>query len=185
MGLDNHYIGTFKQTLLTSFIGRIYLKKITNKLWVPGSYQYEYAIKLGFNPETIITDLYCADTSRFYYSPVQLTKKILFVGRLVEYKGIAMLVKAFNSFNKTQRNDWKLIIIGNGPLKNSLQIQKSDDIEIYDFMQPDKLAQFTFDASIFCLPSWRENWGVVVHEFALQGKALLLSNKVESSQKSY
>jgi len=47
-------------------------------------------------------------------------KKIFFVGRLVKYKGVEYLIKAAFLLSK-KRHDFKVIIIGDGPLKYKLK----------------------------------------------------------------
>lgn len=51
---------------------------------------------------------------------IQVDKKneIVFVGRLVKSKGVDFLIRAFS---KLKKNNWKLIIVGDGPQKKSLE----------------------------------------------------------------
>ena len=53
----------------------------------------------------------------FFVKGIKKENIILSVGRLLERKGFQYLIKAFNEMNL---NDWKLIIIGDGPYKEEL-----------------------------------------------------------------
>ena len=78
--------------------------------------------------------------------------------------------------------EWELHLYGSGPLKDELNqtIKRSNNqtIHVHDFVQPEQLADLYRSARLFCLPSIEEHWGLVVHEAALSGCGLLLSNRV-------
>ena len=82
--------------------------------------------------------------------------------------------------------EWSLELYGSGPLKEELNqtIKQSNNqtIHLHDFLQPEELAAKYREARIFCLPSLEEHWGLVVHEAALSGCALLLSNRVGAKE---
>ena len=50
----------------------------------------------------------------------------------------------------------------------------------HGFLQSDELLTFMAEGGVFVLPSHKEPWGVVVHEFAAAGFPLLLSDRVNS-----
>ena len=84
---------------------------------------------------------------------------------------------------------WELELYGSGPLRDELNrtIEQSEQsnnrtIHLHDFLQPEELAAKYREARIFCLPSLEEHWGLVVHEAALSGCALLLSNRVGAAE---
>ncbi|MFT4771438.1 MAG: glycosyltransferase involved in cell wall biosynthesis, partial [Cryomorphaceae bacterium] len=51
----------------------------------------------------------------------------------------------------------------------------------HGFLQPSEMKDLVAKGGIFVLPSHKEPWGVVVHEFAAAGFPLILSNKVNSA----
>jgi len=67
-------------------------------------------------------------------------------------------------------------LIGNGSLKD--QLTTTPGIVVKDFMQPDQLVAEIAESGCFILPSRREPWGVVVHEFAAAGLPLIISDVV-------
>jgi|AntRauTorcE11898_2_1112593.scaffolds.fasta_scaffold06039_3 glycosyltransferase involved in cell wall biosynthesis len=174
-GLDNHWEGTIRQQA-----GKFYLKHVAPKtfthLWIPDSYQFEYARHLGFAKENILTGLYSADVEAFSKARKESKKEpypksFLFVGRFIERKGLIELAQAFEELKKTTDSEWALTLIGNGPLKERLK--EFDHVEILDFVQPEELPQVMSTHGVFVLPSHVEPWGVVVHEAAAAGVPII------------
>jgi rhamnosyl/mannosyltransferase len=105
-----------------------------------------------------------------YASPL-----VLFVGRLVYYKGIQYLIDAIN-----QVPDVSLVIIGSGPLKKELlnQIQKLNlekRIHILPEVDEETLRSFYEACDIFVLPSVEksETYGIVQIEAMACGKPVI------------
>ena len=71
--LDNHWNGNFKQWI-ARIISPFYLHQRFLKCWVPGSLQFEYALKLGFKKENILTGFYSCDFDLFYNQYLFLPK---------------------------------------------------------------------------------------------------------------
>ena len=90
-------------------------------------------------------------------------------------KGLKDLAEAWRSLG-TERKDWEIVFIGDGPLKPILL--KLEQAKTLSFMQPKELASEIEQAGCLILPSRTEPWGVVVHEFASAGLPLILSDKV-------
>ena len=178
--VDNPYRGTLRQRL-AGLVSRFHLKKRFDYLWVPGRPQYELARRLGFEPAQIQTDLYCANESTFKtrnHSNSNKRKRLLFVGRLLPWKGIEDLVEAFISACKPNEQSWELAVCGTGPLASWLQKIDHPKINYLGFVPPETLPAMFQDSDAFCLPSWNEHWGVVVHEAALSGLPIIASDKV-------
>ena len=182
-GLDGQWHGTLRQKL-ASWLGRMgYFSRYFSHAWVAGLYQYEYARKLGFRKKQIISDLYSADLNLYHHvyqqnfntKRMKYPHRFLFVGRLEAVKGLDILLKAWQLLGDDKR-DWKLHLIGNGSLKDSLN--SMSDIVIKDFMQPNRLVEEVAKTGCFVLPSLWEPWGVVVHEFAAAGLPLITSDIV-------
>lgn len=179
VGVDNLWLGNLKQLIATIFASG-YLKKIGSWLWVPGNPQFEFVRRLGFPSSRILFNMYCADTNKFHKPTVQFNKRIIFAGRLVEYKRPDLLLKSFSDLvaDCNELQDWELMIVGNGPMHDNLRQHYSgnNNISFRTFVQPEELVKLYHESSIFCLPSRYEHWGVVVHEAAAAGLTLLLSD---------
>jgi glycosyltransferase involved in cell wall biosynthesis len=162
---------------INCLISRFYLKRAFTHLWVAGIYQYEYARKLGFRKDKIIyNSLSC--NSAFFDNHVASSisrdskKRLLFVGRLVQVKGVDLLIEAWK--NIRFKSDWELIIIGSGLLKEL--IINVPNIQIIDHMDNNSIIDQMKQANCFVLPSRFEPWGVVIHEAAAAGLPIIASN---------
>lgn len=174
--LDNHWIGGLKQTIKTLF-AKYYFKSIFSHAWVPGEPQIEFTKKLGFNTKNTRSGFYCADLDLFKSPPREkINKKFLFVGRYLEFKGIFELWNAFIQFKSETTNDWELHCAGSGDLWDKRTI--ADGIVHHGFLQPPELKELVAKCDVFVLPSRKEPWGVVVHEMAASGLALICSDKI-------
>ena len=188
LGLDNPWLGTVRQRLGVLFYS-YYMNRIYSHVWVAGRSQFEFAKRMRFKNSNILACLYSANTeefsrlSVFRNSPeITVPKKLLFVGRYLEYKQPLLLVKVFSEIlSENQANGWTLELIGAGPLKDELLKYSAKSIVIGDFINPESLPTKFSSAGAFCLPSRNEHWGVVVHEAAASGLPLVLSDKVFSA----
>lgn len=81
---------------------------------------------------------------------------ILFVGRLIDLKGVDVLIKAFQAVQKKYK-DAHLTIVGDGPLKedlsNLLQELNLDKVSFTGFLTGEPLRKAFEEASILVLPS--------------------------------
>ncbi len=170
-----------------SFLGK-FISPITNFLIkradaviVPGTKAFDYHIKLGAHPNKIFIAPNTVD-NKFFIKNYKLCKKkkeilkkemglegkkiILFVGQLVERKGVKYLLKAYKIL-KDNFNDLSLIIVGSGPIRNNLtEICKNEDIEDVEFtgwLSEDKLLYFSI-ADVFVLPSLQDLCPLVLNE---------------------
>jgi glycosyltransferase involved in cell wall biosynthesis len=183
VSLDNHWVGSIKQRLAASF-SPFYLKPIFTHAWVPGAPQAEFAKKLGFKNDRLLTNYYCADSDLFdelFKKTFQLKrnsfpKRLLYVGRYVEHKGIYEMWEAFIQLQDEQPNEWELWCIGTGEeWDNRVEHEK---IKHFGFVQPENFEQYIMDTGVYILPSKFEPWGVSVQEFAISGFPMLLSKEV-------
>ncbi len=179
-GIDNVWTGSPRQRLACLFSPWV-VKPYFSHLWTAGQRQYQFARRLGFRYDQILTGLYVADIDKFESILGSASEPfLLYVGRFEEIKGVRLLYDVFSRLTEKERKGWKLKMVGNGRLKS--QFLDTPSIEIHDFMQPDDLIMFAEKAGGFILPSVHEPWGVVVQEFAAAGKPLILSNAVNSGE---
>lgn len=102
---------------------------------------------------------------------------VLFVGRLVYYKGLKFLIRAMKDI------DAKLIIIGNGPLRFRLKIlakliKVSDKILWLDNISDEQLPAYYYACDVFVLSSCAnsESFGLVILEAHVCGKPVVSTN---------
>ena len=186
LGFDNHWRGTFKQHLLT-LTAKWHVLNWFQYVWLPGQPQLTYALKMGFKPESCFTGLYPGDvrlfsaiaSSRFDRLNTSTFPKVMIsVARYIKEKDLSTLWKAFINANKQTGNQWVLKCYGLGPLYDD-RIQ-NEYIHHMGFVQPSDMTNAIADAGIYILPSVFEPWGVAVHEMAMSGLPLVLSDQVGS-----
>ena len=179
LAMDNQWLGTPKQWLgvLTA---RWYLHPLYDAAFVPGERQATFAHNLGFQGNQIWRGLYSCDHEAYSALFRQRSetsrppKAFLFVGRLSSEKGVDTLLQGYRRYRAETSDPWPLIVCGKGPLRASL-----DGVEGLipkDFLQTHELAAVVVDAGCLVLPSRFEPWGVVIHEAATAGLAVICSD---------
>jgi len=179
--MDNQWLRTPKQ-LLGIACSRIYLRPYFDAAFLPGPRQRDYALRLGFPRDQIFEGFYAADVAAFGWVPpldsqgADARRAFLFVGRLIEPKGIRILVEAYASYRDTVADPWPLIVVGQGALEALLRGRSG--IELRGFVGAADLAGEMGRASFLILPSTFEPWGVVVHEAAAAGLGCICTTSV-------
>ena len=105
------------------------------------------------------------------------TPLILFVGRLVYYKGLEYLLKAMQDIEA------RLLVVGGGPLKNKLKrlavrYGVSDKITWVGELRDEELVCYYYACDVFVLPSniRSESFGIVQLEAFACGKPVVSTN---------
>lgn len=185
LSLDNHWYGTLKQRLAT-LIAPFTLLRSFSHAYVPGRIQKEYALRLGFAESKVFTGFYSADSVKFKRFAEELSlqtlaanKRFIYLGRYVEHKGVFDMWEAFTLFRRDYP-DWELWCVGTGDqFENRV---KTDGIKHFGFVQPSDLLPVLKGSSVYILPSHFEPWGVSVHEMAICGFPMILSNQIGSKE---
>ena len=183
LSCDTQWRGSLKQHLAIA-LSPFFLLNTFSHGWVAGDRQAEYLNKLGFNKNKIKDNFYSCDLD--FYNTIykknvanktnNFPKRFLFIGRYYDFKGITDLWDAFIDLQKEDPNDWELWCLGLGDIKPILHPK----IKHFGFTQAEEIEPILAQCSVFILPSRFEPWGVVVHEIAAAGLALILSDSVGS-----
>jgi glycosyltransferase involved in cell wall biosynthesis len=180
---DTLYKRSMKQFLIKIFKEVLY-KRYFDKFWGVGSLQTKFALDIGFDKKDIKEGFYVADKKFLNNSSIVDFKNkflnILFIGRLVKEKNIIKLAEAIDSINNSSNSKHKLIVIGEGYLKN--EIQNYECVEYEGSKSQDDIIEIALKCDVFCLPSIYEPWGVVTHEMCSLGLPILISNMCGSSE---
>jgi glycosyltransferase involved in cell wall biosynthesis len=179
---DDQWKGNLRQK-----IGRIYfyifLRRCYSHAWVAGPLQFEYAKRLGFKNSEIVYEMLSGNTTIFQKGKeyLQIKKEnypqvFLYVGNFRHVKGTDILIDAYKIYRERFNGNWKLICVGNGDYKHLLE--GIENVEVINFSDQSTLVELTQHCGIFILPSRRDQWGVVVHEFAAAAMPLILSEGV-------
>lgn len=173
--VDNNYWPNFKELLKLVRFRLLYRHRYDGYL-VPGESGLKLMRWYGVHPSMVAKGFYSADETLFTNGRAltERPKNIVFMGQFIPRKNVLRLCEAFLSVSQTTRAGWTLSLYGYGVLKDRLP--KADGISVNGFVQPEKLADLYRSARVFVLPSLEEHWGLVVHEAALSGCVLLLSD---------
>ena len=144
---------------------------------VPGKSATSLLEFFGVSREKIWQGLYGADPSIFACDvPLSARcKRIVFVGQMVERKGVDVLLRAFTSSGIVKAG-WSLTMIGRGPLES--QAQATSGVTHYPLLASEEIATHLHEAQVFAFPSRDDNWGVALHEAALAGCYLVTTDAV-------
>jgi UDP-GlcNAc:undecaprenyl-phosphate/decaprenyl-phosphate GlcNAc-1-phosphate transferase len=162
-----------------------------------GTLSKEYLCKFGAQPESVAFFPNTPDVNWFMEQsgklrPIreELRRKwgisavptVIFVGRLLQVKGVDVLIRSLAITRKHIPNA-QLVIVGDGPEEAILrqlaqELVTENGVKFMGFHDRDKLVELYACADVFCLPSRHEPWGVVVNEAAACGLPLVVSDRV-------
>lgn len=115
-------------------------------------------------------------------------KQILFLSRVHVKKGIEILIDAFKKVREEELEtlevrSWSVVIVGNGEpeyiesLKKKVEnLGMQDCVEILPPVFGDAKTELYQESSIFCLPSYSENFGMVIAEAMSCGVPAITTN---------
>jgi len=191
VGLLHHAqpIVKLKDALSVPF-GNIYGKLVKPDYWVaPSRFTAEQFIKLfkiskekikiipeGVDLEKFNRDINASDIDE----KLGNERKILFVGNLHPNKGVHFLIKSF-ALVKSKINDVKLVIVGDGPLKNYLinltkKLNLEKDVIFAGFVSDEELPKYYASCDIFASASVLEGFGLIFLEAMALGKPIVAFN---------
>jgi glycosyltransferase involved in cell wall biosynthesis len=144
------------------------------------------AIDFGVPKDRIAVCYTGIDTQQFQPGPKPMRerpRRILFVGRLVEMKGCAYLIEAFQEISRSIP-DAELVVIGDGPLRGDLEAlakKLAVRVQFLGAVKQDVVKQHLNEARVFCLPSITasngnfESFGMVLLEAQASGVPVVTS----------
>lgn len=176
--VPGHNIDRFK--ILHKFTGPI-IRQVINSAYrvtVPSQYLKDLIVnrvaRRGRADNIVIIPNGCLTLER---PNIVKENLILSVGRMQPMKGFQFLISAFKDLGNV---GWKLILVGEGPSKKSLERQagNASNIEFTGWLEAsgDRLAELFNKAKIFALLSQRESQGLVYIEAMSAGCAILGSD---------
>lgn len=159
-----------------------YIVKNVDAIVVPGTLSRDFHIKMGAIPEKIFiapnivdNEMFIRKSSKFKEEKDKLkwelniknAKIILFVGQLIQRKGVEYLINAFKKI-KNEYCDVCLVIIGDGVLKNELEKtcikEKIKDVHFTGWMSEEKKIIYYSIADLFVTPTLKDLCPLVINE---------------------
>ena len=164
---------------------------------VGGSVHINYLESLGmqrvriFNGYDVVDNAYFAshsDAARKNASVVRARLRLpesyfLASNRFIAKKNLPTLLRAFAQYRRAAgANPWKLVVLGDGPMRAALNLQIStlklhDSVLLPGFKQYDELPAYYGLAGAFVHASLIEQWGLVVNEAMACGLPVLVSER--------
>jgi glycosyltransferase involved in cell wall biosynthesis len=190
-----------------SILGWIYapLRKLTfryaDAIVVPGRLSQEYAIQQGSDssrvfvaPNSVDNDFFFTLCSKYRREKetlkeelgIKADKIILFVGRIIEVKGVFFLLNAFARLKQVHEN-CALVFVGNGPAKdNLLRMRDATGIRDVFFVESGLgfggIIKYYSIADVLVLPTTlAESWGMVVNEAMACGLPVIATRVVAAA----
>ncbi len=171
-----------KRFFLKEIIKAFILKGYSSAL-VAGKESKLYLEELGFSSKNIFSPWDVVDNK--FFEEYKLNKNLnnnkyfLCVSRLLERKNLFSLIESFSNYQKLGGN-WGLKIIGSGELYSKL-VEYSEIIidrskfELINWLQIEDLVKYYKESSAFILPSYFDNWGLVINEAIASGLPCIVS----------
>lgn len=177
---DNSFKGNLRQR-----IGRWavawWLRRAFRAVLVPGRSGRRFMEYLGFAPDRIEMGMNGADPGVFTPGPPlsERRRRMLFVGQFIERKRVLELLEAFAQV-RAEDDRWTLELIGQGPDLDPAA-PPPPGVEIRPFAQVPAVAEAMRRSRVVVLPSREDHWGLVVHEAALSGCAIVTTDGVAAA----
>jgi glycosyltransferase involved in cell wall biosynthesis len=160
-----------------------------------GTPQQEYLQRLGIAPGrtfqgcTVVDNHYFAEAAAAARRSAASTRTslglpenfFLTIARFIPEKNLFGLLNAYACYRQEAgARAWKLVLLGDGPLKAQLLEERTrlgldEDVLMPGFKQYSELPSYYGLAGAFVLPSVSETWGLVINEAMAAGLPVLVS----------
>jgi len=160
---------------------------------VPGKASHAYLLQFGVPDASIFPAPNAVDNAFFAERAAQAcadpyatratlslpNRYFLFVGRLVEAKGIFELIDAYATLTPALRAEVGLVIVGDGPVRHALERRATQilpgTIHFAGFIQKEDLPPYYALADALVFPTHSDTWGFVVNEAMACGCPVIAS----------
>jgi len=151
--------------------------------------------RLGVQERQLFFSPYSVDSSHFRHLATAVDRAasretlgleasdflVLFTGKLIERKGVDILIAALKQIRRTQPHV-VMGLVGDGPMRPVVE-QAAREIgqrrlRLFGFVNQSSLGGYYAAADAFVLPSRHETWGLVVNEALYFGLPVIVSNRV-------
>jgi len=139
----------------------------------------EATVALGVPPEHVEIVPNGVDINKYQPPTSDRQPLIIFVGWLIERKGVGYLVRAMTQIQH-KLNQHRLLFIGEGPLRTELsklaaEIGIADRVQFLGQQPPEEVSKWLRRAELLVLPSLEEGLGVVLLEALASGTPCVAS----------
>jgi glycosyltransferase involved in cell wall biosynthesis len=189
--LFRHY--NLYQSIIKLFV------KLPDSLIVPGTLARDYLVTMNvdknnvfISPNIVDVDLFHNKSTIFKQKKAEILNElcieqeinILFVGRLIECKGIKYLLDAFHILAQ-EKSNIGLIIVGTGPIEDDLKkyclSRNIKNVHFTGLLQGDSVLKYYAISDVFVLPSLFELHPLVIPEAMSCGLPIVTTDAVPSA----
>ena len=164
-----------------------------NGFVVPGTAAHDYLITLGIADDRIFVAPNAVDLALFKAAEAGVEamqaetrarlvlppRYFLFVGRLVQAKGVLDLLNAYEQLPAKLREEVGLVFAGDGPMRSELEARARNIypgvVHFAGFVHRDDLPAYYTLAECLVLPTHSDTWGLVVNEAMACGLPIICS----------
>jgi glycosyltransferase involved in cell wall biosynthesis len=190
---SGNWVGQEHEVSRLHLANRRRLVRLADAFIAYGSAAADYLVSLGAHPERVFCAWNTVDLEGISASARQAAsrrgelvtkyrlaaKNLLFVGSLVERKGVRELVAAALGLHP-DGGDWTLHLVGPGPLKDELETVTrtagaEERFRFHGSLPKEDVAELLGVADGFVLPTKREPWGLVINEAMACGVPVVVS----------
>lgn len=162
---------TFRKNLLSA----------ADSIVVNGFSGGRYLEQIGVPKSRIVVAPYAADPQLFGSASLDRSastaKRILYVGQLIECKGLIGFLKALNRWASRHPGEKReVVLVGDGPLMGKLKafsLPPNVQLQFVGSVPYNELPNYFSQAGILVLPSLSDTWGLVVSEGLAAGLPVL------------
>lgn len=141
-------------------------------------------IELGASPSNVLTNYQGVDETNFYSGDSVTARRklslstdqklLLWIGRMVDVKGLDMLIAAFDQAHQRQP-DLQLLLVGDGPLRPAIEADVArrgltEHVRFAGAQPQEKLGDWYRASDLFVLSSWSEGLPNVLRESLACGR---------------
>lgn len=180
--VDNPWRGDFRQRAapiaLRTFVRRC------SAILVPGERAWQFARYIGFPEGRIFKGLYGVNSQllrKAFESRCKQNwpKEFVFVGQLIERKGVDVLCQGYQHYHANSSAPWPLTLAGDGPLRHKVKDIKG--IRLKGFLQPSDLSVQLASSGCFILPSRYDAWPLAIVEACISGLPIICTTACGSA----
>ncbi len=180
--VDNPWRGDLRQRAAPIAL-RAYVQRCSAVL-VPGERAWQFARYIGFPEGRIFKGLYGVDSDLLRRacesrSRINWPKEFVFVGQLIERKGVDELCQGYQHYHANSSAPWPLTLAGDGPLRE--KAEGIEGIRVKGFLQPNQLSEELTRSGCFILSSRYDAWPLAIVEACISGLPIICTTACGSA----
>lgn len=184
--------GSIESVIFSRSFLKNYILRNTDLLLLLSQEEFDAFLKAGVNKNKL--KITANAINKLYYSPdcyfrntfnlKNNTLVLLFIGRLIQQKGILDLIEACKLL-KEKKFDFKLFCLGDGPLQGRVNelitdLNLQSEIILKGHIPEEETKYFYSNCDLLILPTYREGFSMAIFQAVAAGKPII-TTKVNAS----